>query len=89
MFKYNQVILKVHNAHRAVSLSRFQNILQKGTDTANLVLSWGEQRWEELECLSEATKIPVKELKTEMTFQSLVPVLSLMPCVALERKQSI
>lgn len=44
MFKYNQVILEVHNAYRAVSLSRFQNVLQKGTDTANLVLNWGEQR---------------------------------------------
>lgn len=40
-----------------------------------------------MECLSEVTKIAVKKLKTEMTFQSLVPVPSLMPCAALERKQ--
>lgn len=37
--KCNQVILKVCNDYRAVSLSRFQNILQKGTDTANIVLN--------------------------------------------------
>lgn len=42
MFKYNHMVKKVHNAYRAVSLIRFQNILQKGAGIVILVLNWGE-----------------------------------------------
>lgn len=42
MFKYNHMVKKVHNAYKAVSLIRFQNILQKGAGIVILVLNWGE-----------------------------------------------
>lgn len=42
MFKYNHMVKKVHNAYRAVSLIRFQNILQKGADI--VILVWGGNR---------------------------------------------
>lgn len=35
------MVKKMHNAYRAVSVSRFQNILQKGTNIVIQILNWG------------------------------------------------
>lgn len=80
----NQWLKKIHNAYRAVCVSRFQNLLQEGTDTIILILNWGNGDRKRRSAESQVTKIPVAELETELGFQSLVPAPSLMSCAAPE-----